>query len=119
MSGLTAMRIAIACSVFVVALVVVSAAGQSGGAPPSRVALTFDDLPDHGPLPPGMSRIDVAKSIIGTLKAHQAPPVYGFINARQLETNPADAAVLRLWREAGFPLGNHTFSHMDLHTSTA
>lgn len=85
----------------------------------ARVALTFDDLPDHGPLPPGMSRIDVAKSIIGTLKAHQAPPVYGFINARQLETNPADAAVLRLWREAGFPLGNHTFSHMDLHTSTA
>ena len=81
----------------------------------ARVALTFDDLPDHGPLPPGMSRIDVAKSIIGTLKAHQAPPVYGFINARQLETNPADAAVLRLWREAGFPLGNHTFSHMHQH----
>ena len=118
MSGLTAMRIAIACSVCIVALVVVSAAGQSGGAPPSRVALTFDDLPDHGPLPPGMSRVDVAKSILGTLRARHAPPVYGFINARQLEAHPADDEVLRLWREAGFPLGNHTFSHMDLHAST-
>ena len=118
MSGLIAMRIAVACSVCIVALVVASAAGQSGGAPPSRVALTFDDLPDHGPLPPGVSRVDVAKSILGTLRARHAPPVYGFINARQLEAHPADDEVLRLWREAGFPLGNHTFSHMDLHAST-
>ena len=59
-----------------------------------------------------MSRVDVAKSILGTLRARRAPPVYGFINARQLEAHPADDEVLRLWREAGFPLGNHTFSHM-------
>ena len=84
-----------------------------------RVALTFDDLPDHGPLPPGVSRVDVAKRIIETLKTRQAPPVYGFINAKQLETRPADGEVLRLWREAGFPLGNHTFSHMDLNANTA
>jgi hypothetical protein len=27
--------------------------------------------------------------------------------------------VLRVWREAGLPLGNHAFSHMDLHQNTA
>jgi peptidoglycan/xylan/chitin deacetylase (PgdA/CDA1 family) len=95
----------------------VAASEQTAAARP-RMALTFDDLPNHGPLPPGTTRLDVAKSIIGTLKARNTPPVYGFINAKQLETSPADVEVLRLWREAGFPLGNHTFSHMDLHVNT-
>lgn len=83
-----------------------------------RVALTFDDLPNHGALPPGLTRVDVAKSIIATLKAGRTPPIYGFINAKQLEASPGDVEVLRLWREAGFPLGNHTWSHMDLHANT-
>jgi peptidoglycan/xylan/chitin deacetylase (PgdA/CDA1 family) len=100
-------------------LVFAFAPEQAGDARTQRVALTFDDLPAHGPLPPGTSRIEVAKSIIEALKARHAPAVYGFINAKQLETNPADSEVLRLWREAGFPLANHTFSHMDLHTNTA
>jgi peptidoglycan/xylan/chitin deacetylase (PgdA/CDA1 family) len=88
---------------------------QSG----AQVALTFDDLPSHGPLPPGMTRVDVAKSILGTLKEWKAPSVYGFINAKLLEAEPRDAEVLKLWTEAGFPLGNHSYSHMDLHTNTA
>jgi peptidoglycan-N-acetylglucosamine deacetylase len=91
---------------------------EPDGAKPPRVALTFDDLPDHGPLPPGVSRVDIAKSIIGHLQARHAPAVYGFINAKQLETHPDDAEVLRLWRAAGFPLGNHTYSHMDLDAHT-
>jgi len=102
----------IAASLCVVATVLASPQDQPKQS--SKVALTFDDLPDHGPLPPGMTRVDVAKSIIGTLQAHKAPPIYGFINAKQLETRPGDVEVLRLWREAGFPLGNHTYSHMSL-----
>jgi peptidoglycan/xylan/chitin deacetylase (PgdA/CDA1 family) len=84
----------------------------------AKVALTFDDLPSHGPLPQGMTRVDVATSIIQTLQKYQAPPTYGFINARQIDDRPADGEVLRLWRAAGFPLGNHAFSHMDLHANT-
>jgi peptidoglycan/xylan/chitin deacetylase (PgdA/CDA1 family) len=109
---------AIVCSVCVSAILLASAEGRGRAARPPRVALTFDDLPDHGPLPPGSSRVDVARSIVAALQAHHAPPVYGFINAQQLEAHPADAEVLRLWRGAGFPLANHTFSHMDLHTNS-
>ena len=91
---------------------------QSASAGTQRVALTFDDLPDHGPLPPGLSRVDVAKSILGTLKAHHAPAVYGFINAKGIRDFPDTAEFLDIWHAAGHPLGNHTFSHMDLHTNS-
>jgi peptidoglycan-N-acetylglucosamine deacetylase len=83
------------------------------------VALTFDDLPSHATLPPGMSRVDVARSVLAALKAHHAPPTYGFVNAKSLGEGPDNAEVLRLWRGAGHPLGNHTFSHMDLDANSA
>jgi peptidoglycan/xylan/chitin deacetylase (PgdA/CDA1 family) len=82
------------------------------------VALTFDDLPVHAALPAGMTRSDVARSILAALQARHAPPTYGFVNAKGLEGGPDPAEVLRLWRAAGHPLANHTFSHMDLHAST-
>jgi len=83
-----------------------------------QVAITIDDLPSHGSLPPGMTRADVAKSILKTLKDARAPKVYGFVNARKLEQHPEDIEVLKLWRGAGFPLGNHTYAHLSLNAST-
>ena len=86
--------------------------------PKAMVALTFDDLPAHSSLPPGVTRTDVARSILAALKLHHAPPTYGFVNAKALDG--ADTAeVLRLWRAAGNPLANHGFSHMDLNANTA
>jgi peptidoglycan/xylan/chitin deacetylase (PgdA/CDA1 family) len=82
-----------------------------------EVALTFDDLPAHGPLPTGLTRVDIIKSLTHALQVAQAPPVYGFVNAKRLEEGPDNLQVLQLWRDAGFPLGNHTFSHMDLNTN--
>jgi peptidoglycan-N-acetylglucosamine deacetylase len=84
-----------------------------------HVAITVDDLPSHGALPPGMSRSDIAKGVIKALKDAQAPKVYGFVNAKKLEQDPEDIEVLKLWRDAGFPLGNHTFAHLSLNASTA
>jgi peptidoglycan/xylan/chitin deacetylase (PgdA/CDA1 family) len=84
-----------------------------------EVAITIDDLPAHGALPPGMTRADVAESILGTLRQAHVPEVYGFINAKRLEEHPEDIEVLKLWRNAGFPLGNHTFAHLSLNASTA
>jgi peptidoglycan/xylan/chitin deacetylase (PgdA/CDA1 family) len=83
------------------------------------VALTFDDLPVHGPLPPDMTRADVASSIIHTLQVAHAPATYGFVNAKGLQEESVSSSVLQLWRAAGFPLANHTFSHMDLDANAA
>jgi peptidoglycan/xylan/chitin deacetylase (PgdA/CDA1 family) len=89
-----------------------------GGGEPLTVALTFDDLPVHGTLPPGVRRPDIAKGILAALQAHKVPPTYGFVNAKGLEEAPDNVEVLRLWRAAGHPLANHTFSHMDLNANS-
>ena len=86
---------------------------------PREVALTFDDLPVHGPLPVGMTRLDIATSVIRSLEAAHAPPSYGFVNAKGLEQEPASVEVLKAWRAAQFPLGNHTFSHTNLGSNSA
>ena len=87
--------------------------------PAQQVALTFDDLPAHGDLPPGMTRADVARKILAILKAHHVKQAYGFINGEKLEKVPEDKEVLHLWLEAGYPLGNHGYTHMDLGAHTA
>ncbi len=87
-------------------------------APAQQVALTFDDLPDHGPLPTGQTRLQIADTILATLHDQHIPQVYGFINAAQLEKSPDDIAVLKAWRAAGQPLGSHTYSHPSLNDLT-
>ncbi len=87
-------------------------------APAQKVAITFDDLPAHGDLPPGVTRLDVAKSILATLHDQHLPPVYGFVNAAKLEKAPDDIEVLKAWRAAGNPLGSHTWSHPALNDLT-
>src|SRR5262249_34740742 len=91
--------------------------GSRAGA--QQVAVTFDDLPAHGDLPPGVTRTDVAKKILATLKAYHVKQAYGFINAKNLENTPQNREVLNLWIEAGQPLGNHAYSHMDLAAHSA
>ena len=79
-----------------------------------RLAITFDDLPAHGPLPPGETRMEVISKIISALQQARVPPTYGFTNGRLVEQQPADSAVLDAWKAAGNPLGNHSWSHMSL-----
>ncbi|HEX4736493.1 MAG TPA: polysaccharide deacetylase family protein [Allosphingosinicella sp.] len=82
--------------------------------PPRQIAFTFDDLPVHGPLPAGETRLGVAKELIAALKAAGLKGVYGFVNGGFAEAAPGSEAVFPAWREAGFPLGNHTWSHPNL-----
>lgn len=75
------------------------------------VAVTFDDLPCPGPEGGTVERQKaINAAIVSTLKARAIPAV-GFVN----ESRVKDPAVLDLWLDAGFDLGNHTFSHPDLH----
>ncbi|MFZ0322418.1 MAG: polysaccharide deacetylase family protein [Candidatus Sulfotelmatobacter sp.] len=78
-----------------------------------KVAVTFDDLPLNGVLPPGVTRVETARNVLEILKKRHMPPVYGFINAKRLEGNMDGAEALKLW-VAAEPVGNHTYSHMDL-----
>ncbi|GGE81517.1 GDSL-type esterase/lipase family protein [Sphingomonas prati] len=86
-------------------------ATRTKASPPS-IALTFDDIPSHGPLPPGETRVGVIRAITAALSRAKAP-AFGFLNAasnRDADTASATAA----WRAAGLPLGNHSYSHPNL-----
>ena len=84
-----------------------------------KVAITFDDLPLNGSLPAGITEVDIVKRVLPIFSARNMPPMYGFINARKLEANPAGAEALRLWMAGGQRAGNHTYSHIDLTRSSA
>ena len=78
-----------------------------------EVAITIDDLPNHGPMPADVTRVDVTKRMLAALADAKLTGVYGFINAGKLEAHPDEIEVLKLWREAGQPLGNHTYTHIN------
>jgi peptidoglycan/xylan/chitin deacetylase (PgdA/CDA1 family) len=105
-AGYAAMAEAVPLSLFV------AGGPLAGGAP--QIALTFDDLPEHGPLPAGETRAGVVSNILAALRDARVPATYGFVNGSWLERQPDDAAVLQAWRDAGHLLGNHTWSHLDL-----
>jgi peptidoglycan-N-acetylglucosamine deacetylase len=92
----------------------VAAEAVAAATEPIRVAITFDDLPSHGPLLPEQTIVDVHRQILEVLAAHRVPSVYGFINGSPAESNPDGRRVLELWRDAGHPLGNHTWGHEDV-----
>jgi peptidoglycan/xylan/chitin deacetylase (PgdA/CDA1 family) len=86
---------------------------------PLQVAFTFDDLPAHGPLPPGEFRPQPIRTIIKVLKTQHMPPVYGFVNGFRTAEYPYQTELLREWIASGNPLGNHTWSHPSLDNSSA
>ena len=84
-----------------------------------QIAFTWDDLPAHSALPAGETRVAIGRELIAAMKDAHLAPVYGFVNGGALEREPASAPMLKDWREAGFQLGNHTWSHLNLNTNTA
>ncbi len=88
-----------------------------------EVAVTFDDLPGPGG---GLVSNEVpalrenTRKLLAAFREHDVP-VVGFVNEGKLflaGEGPPDAvartAVLEMWLEAGFELGNHTYSHRSL-----
>ncbi|HLW84136.1 MAG TPA: polysaccharide deacetylase family protein [Candidatus Sulfotelmatobacter sp.] len=101
----------------VVMLFVFLAAFSALGAA-QKLAITIDDLPQNGALPPGVTPVDITRDTLAVLKKRHVPPVYGFINAKKLEGSASGAEALKLWAAAE-PFGNHTYSHIDLEQNTA
>ncbi|HEX8239937.1 MAG TPA: glycoside hydrolase family 9 protein [Allosphingosinicella sp.] len=97
-------------------------AGKSGPAPKRApaplLAVTVDDLPVHGELPPGETPIEVTQRFMAAFKAANVPEAYGFVNGRWTERQPETEEVLRAWRKAGLPLGNHTWTHRNANSAT-
>jgi peptidoglycan/xylan/chitin deacetylase (PgdA/CDA1 family) len=92
--------------------------GIGGACSGQKVAITFDDLPLNGLLPPGETKVEIAKNTLAVLKARHVPAAYGFINAKKLEGDADAAEALKLWAAAE-PVGNHTYSHLDLNENPA
>ena len=65
--------------------------------PQPMLALTFDDLPEHAPLPPGETPLSVIGGITAALKAAGAPPELiqsysGTLTDREASSRPSSCA---------------------------
>ncbi|HKQ06839.1 MAG TPA: polysaccharide deacetylase family protein [Blastocatellia bacterium] len=112
-------------SVLVALLVVVAATNlparekPTAHAAPKEVCVTFDDLPLNGPDMDLKRLRAMTVKLLGVIKAHNIP-VVGFVNERKLyRLGEMDerVAILKLWLDNGFELGNHTYSHPSLQTT--
>jgi peptidoglycan/xylan/chitin deacetylase (PgdA/CDA1 family) len=84
--------------------------GKRGG---RAVAVTFDDLPARGDL---ANMRETTNKLLRTLTAERIHAT-GFVNeARVAVAGEVDerTALLAAWLDAGFDLGNHTYSHFSI-----
>ena len=86
---------------------------------PQPLAITVDDLPVHGDLPPGVTREQIGDQFLAAFKAAALPPVYGMVNDGGFERTSPPMAVLKDWVQAGNRLGNHTANHPSLDEESA
>ena len=81
-----------------------------------EVAVTFDDLPLSRMNPKTMR--EVTAKLVAQIAAHKIPAI-GFVNESKLyerdRLDSARVALLQMWLDAGLELGNHSYSHPDLH----
>lgn len=99
-----------------VALLILFCAAAASAAPLEReMAITFDDLPA---VPATMSiarQRQLTRDLLRSIRTAGVPAI-GFVNEDKLAT-PAHAGLLRSWLAEGLELGNHTYSHPDLHST--
>lgn len=96
--------------------------GATPPKPAREMAVTFDDLP--GVVAPGEGTAELSaltKKLVKAIVSERIPAV-GFVNEGKLapggSRDPERVALLREWVSAGLELGNHTYSHLDLHKTS-
>ncbi len=84
-----------------------------------QIAITFDDLifvPNDN-----VEQVKtLTTKLLKTFKQNKVP-VIGFVNEGKINRpNEIEArtAILKMWIDAGFELGNHTYSHIDMFSAT-
>lgn len=84
----------------------------SGGRGGRAVAVTFDDLPARGDL---ATMRETTTKLLRTLATERIPAT-GFVNESKLAVTGEveGSALLAAWLDAGFDLGNHTYSHFSI-----
>jgi len=75
------------------------------------VAFTLDDLGTTGSEP--------VRKIARALIEAGVQEAYGFLIGSRAEDDPDNAESVRVWANAGYQIGNHTFSHKELSEVTA
>jgi peptidoglycan/xylan/chitin deacetylase (PgdA/CDA1 family) len=86
---------------------------QGEQAPARRVSITIDDGPVVGANNDLAAFQRITNGLVESFRAEKVP-VALFINERQLNVpgqRDARAAVVEQWLDAGFEVGNHTYSH--------
>ena len=101
-------------SLALVEIALTARAIERGEKVPTKMAITVDDLPAHGPLPRGKTRAEVHAKLVDAFARHGVPEVYGYMNGKGVMESTDHRAALRVWLEAGHPLGNHTWSHPNM-----
>jgi peptidoglycan/xylan/chitin deacetylase (PgdA/CDA1 family) len=98
--------------VFAALVLAGTAAAQEG----RKVAVTIDDGPVVGEMRDLGNFQRIARGLLSSLEAEKVPATI-FINERQLNVQgqrDGRAAVVSQWLDAGYDLGNHTYSHPSL-----
>jgi len=108
---------------FIAVLIAPSVARAQAAESSSRraVTVTFDDLPVVSVEPRNIKTYrEVTTKLLGSIAAHNVPAI-GFVNESKLlndgARDEARVALLRMWTDARLELGNHSFSHHDLHST--
>ena len=105
--------------VFLAALIALAAQAAPTGS--REIAVTIDDLPTASVLGNDLARARrITTDLLAALTRNQVPAI-GFVNEAKLRTggqvDPQRVALLAEWLDAGFELGNHTFAHVDFHST--
>jgi peptidoglycan/xylan/chitin deacetylase (PgdA/CDA1 family) len=85
------------------------------------IAVTIDDLPVVTRQIDLEPRQKITQKLLGHITKSKIPAI-GFVNERKLYAGAkrveAEVDLLRSWLNAGLELGNHTYSHMSLHSNS-